>query len=206
MSPDEPLLAPDLQIITARAANEGVPVGAIARIVQRSYTAISNHLKLSVSLGAVGSMPKADWPPTQHWDARLPTVSRSANIDDVEFACRQTFRLTPLELAFLVVLLRHTFADKEKLHTVVENQRFARQFRPDKQASPDLKMVDVMICKLRAKLKGVSPQFVIETVWGKGYFISPGVKDAIYALIGAPNLAVEPAGTGEREVPPAPAA
>jgi hypothetical protein len=181
------IIEPALQIIASRSANEGVPIGAIARILQKPYGLVHEHLKIATGNGAVGTMPKADWPPSQHSDARLPTAPRTANSDDIEFACRLKFKLTPLETAFLVVLLRYTHCEKEKLHSVVETQRATRQFRPDKLECTELKMVDVIICKLRAKLKDVDEKLVISTVWGKGYYIDPAVKTAIYSIIGAPH-------------------
>jgi two-component system cell cycle response regulator CtrA len=34
---------------------------------------------------------------------------------------------------------------------------------------PDLKIIDVFICKLRKKLAAIHPQPLVETVWGRGY-------------------------------------
>lgn len=47
---------------------------------------------------------------------------------------------------------------------------------------PDPKIVDVQICKMRARLKpfGLS----IETRWGQGYFLTAGTKDAVRAMMG----------------------
>ncbi len=36
---------------------------------------------------------------------------------------------------------------------------------------PELKIIDVFICKLRKKLKNYAPDHCIETVWGRGYML-----------------------------------
>jgi len=36
---------------------------------------------------------------------------------------------------------------------------------------PELKIIDVFICKLRKKLKAVARDHYIETVWGRGYML-----------------------------------
>ena len=172
--------------VITRAANEGIPTAAIARIVQRDFDEVCESLTNALATGDIGSMPKADWPPTARWSDRLPTVPRSANSADVEFQCRKAFKLTNLEAGFMMVLLRCECADKERLHNVIEQQRLSRANQPDKMELTDPKMVDVMICKLRKKLKLVDGEFIISTSWGKGYYIEPVVKQRIFALIGGP--------------------
>jgi hypothetical protein len=100
----------------------------------------------------------------------------------VEFLCRHILHLTNLEAGFLGVLLRTLFAEKDKLHAVIESQRAARPLRPlNSSEVTDPKMVDVMICKLRKKL---TPHgIVVRTSWGKGYFLDQTVKDAIYRML-----------------------
>ncbi len=36
---------------------------------------------------------------------------------------------------------------------------------------PELKIIDVFICKLRKKLQAAAGQHYIETVWGRGYVL-----------------------------------
>jgi hypothetical protein len=173
--------------VTARAANEGIPTAAIARIVELPFDEVCELLTQQLARGEIGELPKSDWPPHARWSDRLPSTPRSANSDDVEFQCRKAFKLTSLEAGFMMVLLRLGCADKEKLHSVIEQQRSTRAARPDKiMEVTDPKMVDVMICKLRKKLRDVDPKFVINTSWGKGYYFEPVVKESIFALIGGP--------------------
>lgn len=169
-----------------RAANEGIPVAAIARIWTLPYGAASGVLHNALSAGQIGEMPKADWPPAQKWSCRLPTVPRGQS-EAIEFACRKVFRLTPLEAGFMMVLLRYEHADKDKLHGVIEHQRFNRQQRPDSAELTDPKMVDVIVCKLRKKLRAVNPAFELTTSWGTGYYFETPIKDAIYAHLEAPH-------------------
>jgi hypothetical protein len=197
---------PDLVWFMVRAAAEGVPVAAIARTLKVPYDRVLHCLKRARSLGAISELPQTDWPPAQAMNERRPAtvqaqkpeLSRSSlqPPEEVEFLCRHVFRLTNLEAGFLVVLLRTLFAEKEKLHAVIEQQRAARPLRPLQQEVTDPKMVDVMICKLRKKMAGISrdnlsrsdrfpgdPSFVIRTSWGKGYFLDQSVKDAIYRML-----------------------
>lgn len=185
----EPQLTLDQAVLSQRSANEGIPIAAIARILHMPFDIIASNLRRDHNLGIIGDVPRADWPPGQHWDARLPTVQRTANIDDVEFACKQVFKLTNLEAGFLMVLLRYACAEKDKLHGVIEQQRLQRQYRPNAQETTDPKMVDVMICKLRKKLKDTDPMLdgAIQTSWGKGYFIAPETKAVLYTTLGVSN-------------------
>lgn len=172
--------------IVSRAANEGVPVAAIARIVQVPFDNVSDDIKRGLASGRIGSMPKPDWPPNAKWAERLPSVPRTAHPEDVEFQCKKLFKLTKLEAGFMMVLLRDNCVGKDKLHGVIEEQRAQRPLRPDKQEATDPKMVDVIICKLRAKLKKLDEAFIITTSWGSGYFIEPDVKQAIFQKLGGP--------------------
>lgn len=182
MSPPAELLRHDR--IAVRAANEGIPTASIARIIEQPFDAVCELLTDALGRGLIGQMPKSDWPPALGWSERLPTVPRSANADDVEFQCRKRFKLTNLEAGFMMVLLRYECADKERLHNVIETQRYERASQPGTMELTDPKMVDVMICKLRKKLRDRDFPDCIQTSWGKGYYIEPTVKQQIFALIG----------------------
>lgn len=173
--------------IATRAANEGVPIAAIARIVQMPFESVSQHLQGALACGRICEMPKPDWPPSQSSAARLPSVPRAAHPEDTEFQCKKLFKLTKLEAAFMMVLLRYDVIEKEKLHGVIEEQRAKRPLRPDKQEATDPKMVDVIICKLRKKLKDVDPSLVLTTSWGSGYYFDAAIKQAIFETIGGPH-------------------
>lgn len=50
---------------------------------------------------------------------------------------------------------------------------------------PDPKIIDVQICKMRARLKDFG--VVIKTRWGEGYYLEPTMKDHVrHLMAGAP--------------------
>ena len=82
------------------------------------------------------------------------------------------------------------------LHGIIEQQRMQRQSRPNKLELTDPKMVDVMICKLRKKLRDHDARFngAVQTVWGGGYFIDSKTKATLLSLLaenGAVNVTAE---------------
>lgn len=168
--------------LAVRAANEGIPVAAIARVLLRPLDEVYETLRDERSRGAIADMPRADWPPGTRMVDRNPSVSLP-NDDDLAFMCKKTFRLTTLEAGFLVVLLKHRQVEKSRLHNIVEQQRMTRQSQPSAMEATDPKMVDVMICKLRKKLKTVDPELKIETIWGGGYYIETPMKPKIIAHV-----------------------
>ena len=183
---ESPSFPNDHADIVTRAANEGIPVAAIARIIQQPFDLVADVLENSLETGLIAQMPTSDWPPTVVKEARLPTVPRTANAVDVLFVCRKVFNLTNLESGFLMTLLRFEYITKEKLHGVIEQQRSERLTKPDSMDMTDQKMVDVMICKLRKKLKAKDPSLVITTSWGVGYYLDAATKQKIYDMIGRP--------------------
>jgi DNA-binding response OmpR family regulator len=90
------------------------------------------------------------------------------------------FRLTPLESGFLKALLQHSFVSKETLHGIAKHQRFTRMSMPNSTEDTDPKIVDVIICKLRKKLREYDPEFEIQTIRSKGYYFDPGVKQKLF--------------------------
>jgi hypothetical protein len=198
-----PAAHPDVVGCVVRSAAEGIPVAAIARATHLPYDKVLCYLKRALKLGAISEIPRADWPQAQN--ERGPSATRSPpskkstpclvatsrSPEDTEFLARHIFHLTNLEAGFLVVLLRCLFAEKEKLHAVIELQRSHRPLRPLQQEVTDPKMVDVMICKLRKKMNAIDLAFVIRTSWGKGYFLDQSVKDGIYRMldVGVADLA-----------------
>ena len=179
--------------LLTRMANEGIPVAAMARAVQRPSGEVLGALEAALAAGTIGGIPKFDWPPTGKLSDHVPQPSTEIPEQDLKFAARKLFKLTPLEAAILVVLLRCDHADKGRLHTVIENQRFSRAQNPDRLECTDPKMVDVMICKLRKRLKTADASYTVMTVWGSGYYIEPPTQDAILARLTAECMHDKPA-------------
>lgn len=176
-------LPPHLDAIAVLAAHEGVPVMAICRIIQATSEHVYPALREAIASGRLTEMPRPDWPPTARRQDHLPTLANAPSDQQMIFLLRRHFKLTNLEAGFLLVLLKTEHAEKAKLHGVVEQQRMNRQQRPDKMEATDPKMVDVMICKLRKKLRDVDNEIVIDTIWGGGYLIKAEVKSAIFDRI-----------------------
>lgn len=79
------------------------------------------------------------------------------------------FALTASEEKVLGFLMKREVATKEQiLHTLYAD-------RPDD--GPDMKIVDVFICKVRKKVLKFG--IAIETHWGKGYSLTPTSKAII---------------------------
>ncbi len=168
--------------IVVRLADEGIPVRAIARAVSISSTNIYEMLRDALAAGMIVEMPKDDWPPGSRRDARLAfNGTPLENEDTLKVACARLFRATRLEAAILAVLLKRSEVTKTQLHLVIE------QTRPNENRdATDPKMVDVVICHLRKKLK--PHNITIKTIWGTGYLIpAPDREKAATALIEVTN-------------------
>lgn len=172
-----------LREIAARAAEEGIPVAAIGRILAKPYNQVTATIHHYIKVALVIEMPRADWPAGVSRNKRHPQFPAELSYDDLMFQCQTSFKLTKLEAALLIALLKNERADKMKLHNVVEQQRFARHAQPAVMDESDPKMVDVMICKLRKKLKSIHGDLLIKTVWGDGYFIEPAAKEIAFAKL-----------------------
>ncbi len=183
--------------LAARMADEGIPIGAIARILRTPFADTSDLLNDELFKGHIVEVPRPDWPPGVPVRHHLPTiaVTRKTSSADIELVCRKMFKLTNLEAGFVVLLLKVEHATKDKLHHIIETQRQARASRPDELEATDQKMVDVIICKLRKKLKVINPEFIISTMWAGGYYIDPPVKEKFYERLATEG--VRPAGSPE---------
>jgi two-component system cell cycle response regulator CtrA len=108
-------------------------------------------------------------------DARLSAIIQEneklhARIAQLEEALRGTnefmppveWRLTGSEVRVFGVLLKRSLTTKDAV--------MAALYRDDGKDEPDIKIVDVFICKMRAKLKPFGIE--IKTVWGRGYALT----------------------------------
>ena len=195
MSANAPLLS--AVDVAGRMADEGIPIGAIGRIIRMPFADTAELLHEELAYGHITEMPRADWPPGVKVHSHTPTIpiTRKTSNADIEIVCRKLFKLTNLEAGFIVLLLKVEHVTKKQLHHVIETQRLQRPSRPDNMEMTDEKMVDVMICKLRKKLKLVDGEFLITTLWGGGYFIEVPVKEKLYARLAAEG--VRPGGAAD---------
>lgn len=166
--------------VAVRLADEGIPVRAIARALHIPSSDVYELLRDARDQGTLIDLPKDDWPPGSNRSARAVFTGTPLEQEEaLKCACARFFKATPLEAAMLATMLRRDQITKEQLHTVVE------QNRPTHGQSPtDPKIVDVVICKLRKKLR---PHNInVETMWGIGYMISPTDRDrSVQLLTGA---------------------
>jgi two-component system cell cycle response regulator CtrA len=68
-----------------------------------------------------------------------------------------------------------------KRPTWTKDQLMAALYSHRPEDPPEMKIVDVFICKLRKKLKPIGVE--IETLWGQGYRLSPAMRDRAMAII-----------------------
>ena len=146
--PDE-ILTPALVPYAERFADEGVPIRAMARAFKQTAEAIREAVETAIYAGRIVQMPKDDWPVGQSRDDRSPVFIRQNRINDdsLIFTCKQLFKITRLQASFLAVLINRNEVSKETLHQVIESRR------PPGKEETDPKMVDVVICLLRQRLK-----------------------------------------------------
>jgi len=171
--PPDPAIIP----IAIRLADEGIPVRAIARAVKVPSEDIYEALRDALASGAILEVPKDDWPiGSRRSDRTAFNGTPLEDEDNLKVACARLFRVTRLEAAIMVVLLKRSEATKAQLHLVIE------QNRPNEnREETDPKMVDVVICHLRKKLK--RHDLLIDTIWGIGYLISAPHRERATALL-----------------------
>ena len=115
-------------------------------------------------------------------------------------AAAQSLALTKTQATLFLALVRRKFCTKEILLDIVESRRWAHSTPTDR------KIVGVMICNIRKRLRG---RYVIQTVQGSGYFIQDDDRRrAAGHLLGCIGVAVDDAAvkklTGNLELPAAP--
>src|SRR5208282_5907842 len=162
----------DVNVI-ARFANEGIPVAVMARGFNIASELIRDAIKCSIENGIVTEMPREDWPPTARRADHLPSQLAKEQDDHLLTGCMRAFNITKLQAAFMLVLIKRDEADKDTLHNVIEAQRMTRRNQPADLESVDPKMVDVVVCNLRKRLRPYWPpgHETIKTLWGHGYFV-----------------------------------
>jgi hypothetical protein len=180
MDPSEQELPPLQTHIAQRMALEGIPVRAIARSLKQEATLVYETLEAAQGQGIIIDMPKDDWAPTANRADHAPSFKPGLRDDDLAFTCRQVFKLTPLQAAFMVALLKNSRVDKTKFHLLIENMRNRKPGTSPSDKDPtEPKMVDVVICHLRKRLKKVDQAIEIKTNWGDGYFIEPTCRSYV---------------------------
>lgn len=165
--------------IAVRLADEGVPVRAIARSIKVSGEDVYLMLKEAMDSGFLVELPKDDWPPGSRRDNRNALAGTIIdNEDALKFACVRLLKVTRLEAIIFAFLLKRAEATKQQLHHVIEQNR-----PTENREATDPKMIDVIICRLRKKLK--PHDATITTVWGLGYRMEQPDREKVVALLQA---------------------
>ena len=180
MAADDILPKPIASIVT-RLAYEGVPVNVIARSVATPSDDVRECLEEAVADGQIVEMPANDWPPTARRKDHLPVILSEQSDGDMLTSVMRALKLTRLQASFMLVLLKRNEADKATLHRVVESERAVRANRPDDLDETDPKMVDVVICNIRKRVRPLGVK--IETIWGAGYYLEDESRKIIHDLI-----------------------
>jgi len=171
----------DYAQIAVRLANEGIPVNVIARGLEVPAGDVRISLDEALAAGRITEMPAADWPPTARRADHLPPHIAAARDADLVTGFMRTFHTPKLAANFMLVLVKREEATKATLHRVIESQRAQRANRPSASEETDPKMVDVVICNLRKKLKPFG--LTIHTLWGRGYYFDEKDRQRILSLI-----------------------
>lgn len=164
--------------IAVALADEGVPVRAIARSIKVPGEDVYELLRSAIGQGRLIEIPKDDWPPGGR-HSRSPVEKTLLSHDDatLHLACAGKFKTTKLQAVVLVAMLRRGEASKTYLHNAIETNR-------DPASEPtDQKMVDVVVCHIRRKLKAVDPLLTIETLWGVGYTLKPAARQHALTIL-----------------------
>jgi len=173
----EDILQPELVPLVERFADEGVPVRAMARACKQTTEAIREAIRTAIYSGRIVQMPRDDWPVGQSRDDRTPSYMRQNRVDDESLinACIKLFSVTKLQASLLAILINRNEVSKETMHQIIESRR-----TPGKEET-DPKMVDVVICHLRKRLKPFNLKII--TLWACGYYIEPVQRKQILEMV-----------------------
>lgn len=108
-------------------------------------------------------------------DEALETVRQLREKEQREIAAYpvpRCFNLTNKETAMLSALLKYRVLTKEQFLSLLYD---------DEDRWPDIKIIDVFICKIRAKINAYDVE--IETVWGQGYRMDRRMKLRVQELV-----------------------
>lgn len=180
---DVSITQPPLRIVSLEdamvlLADEGVPVRAIARATQTPSEDVYEVLKDAIGVGQLLDMPQSDWPPGSLRRSRKQPGQSVTSLDDqtLRLACAQIFKMTRLQAAVFVAILRRPEITKDQVHSAIE------AIRPATADPTDQKMIDVVICHIRKRIKDYDIE--LHTIWGQGYTLPHADRDKVMMLLG----------------------
>jgi len=143
-------------------AYEGVPQRAIARALQLPANEVGEVVADAVARGIIVRPSESEWPQgsraPRHPSFAGPPVDEATLL----IAATQSLALTKTQAALFLALVRRKFCTNEILHGIIDSRRRTHS------TSTDRKIVGVMICSIRKRLRG---RYTIQTVQGSGYFM-----------------------------------
>ena len=164
--------------IAVRLATEEVPLRVIARATKISPDEVRDVLEHAVDAGVIIQVPRDDWHPNPRGTLPIsPNLAAKLDDTDLVFNCVRLFKVTRLQGSFLSVLIRRNEVSKEVLHQVIEQNR--KNVKNNEPTDP--KMVDVIICNLRKKLRPFALE--VKTLWACGYYMEPDTRHKIQNMI-----------------------
>jgi hypothetical protein len=173
-----------------RMGDEGVPVRVIARTLNHPSGEVRETLVEAIDTGRLLTMPRDDWPPGSQRDCRLPDcVALDARDPTLISRLMYTFGLTASQSRLFAVLLKRPEATKLSLHI---------NMKRDDRDDTEMKLVDVTVCKIRAKLRRCPyPELKVTegtekeqrlgkiyTNWGEGYRLDPEARKFVLNKLG----------------------
>lgn len=170
---DEVPVPADLAPILVRLAHEGVPIRAMARAFLRHVEPIRECVRSGLASGELSETPRDDWPPGARPEDRLPAGRRVISNADLSGILAHQFKLTSKEADVLTMLMKRPGSQsKNAILDFVYGHS---------DETPEAKIIDVFICKLRKKLE--PHRVAITTVWGKGYTLENEDRVKINGII-----------------------
>jgi len=108
---------------------------------------------------------------------RVEELERLVGLDrDLAMRIRHAWRVTPEESRVLAILVKRAFATHDTIYTILYGAR------PECD-QPEMKIVDVMICKVRKSLRQNGIRARIRTKWGDGYYMTRADKGDLMAAL-----------------------
>ena len=150
-------------------AYEGVPQRAIARALQLPANEVGEVVAEAVARGIIAEASEPEWPQGS-CAPRHPAFAGPPIDEGTLLAAAQSLALTKTQAALFLALVRRKFCTTEILHNIIESRRWAHS------TPTDHKIVTVMICNIRKRLRG---RYTIQTVQGSGYLMTAARRPSI---------------------------
>jgi DNA-binding winged helix-turn-helix (wHTH) protein len=161
-----------VEVIIVRAAREGIPINALARILGYNRSDLKRYIKQAFDDGKVFQIPPDDWPSEAERAPSSEMVYRGYEDQDVAKACHK-FGLSVGEGCLLMCLMK-------KAGQFCSNKTLFKSAAKDPERVKG-NLVSVTVCKLRKKLKPFG--IVISRKTAVGYMVTVDQSQLIKSLM-----------------------